>query len=409
MRFRNYDRERDREAVYRLWRGVGWLHEGKEEAMDSFIGCTRALVADVDGEAESLVASVAATICYQDEELPLSAVTSVTTSRRLRRRGLAKRLTAQLVAADTADGAIVSALGMFEQGFYNQLGFGTGSYENWITFDPAQLKLDIPDRLPRRITPDDWAMVHAARLARLRVHGSCNLNPPEITRSNLLVAKNGFGFGYCDGPDGEITHCFWCWTIELQHGPYNVSFMAYQTWDQFLELLGVVKSLGDQVWLVRMREPPGIQFQDLLQQPFRRRGVSEKAKFETGMRAVAYWQMRICDLVGCLARTHLKGGEVRFNLELSDPIERFLDDEAPWRGVSGNYVVTLGPLSHGEVGTDATLPTLKASVGAFTRMWLGVRPATSLAVTDDLSGPQELLDELDWLLRLPQPKWDWDF
>ena len=69
------------------------------------------------------------------------------------------------------------------------------------------------------------------------------------------------------------------------------------------------------------------------------------------MRAVAYWQMRIRDLAGCLARTHLKGGEARFNLELSDPIERFLDDGAPWPGVSGNYVVTLGPSSHAAAGS----------------------------------------------------------
>ena len=72
-------------------------------------------------------------------------------------------------------------------------------------------------------------------------------------------------------------------------------------------------------------------------------------------------------------------------------------------------MVTLGPLSGAVVGVDGALPTLSASVGAFTRMWLGVRPATGLAVTDDLSGPQELLEELDGVLRLPDPKPDWDF
>ena len=48
-------------------------------------------------------------------------------------------------------------------------------------------------------------------------------------------------------------------------------------------------------------------------------------------------------------------------------------------------------------------------MGAFTRLWLDVRPATGLAVTDELAGPQELLEELDWLLRLPDPKPDWGF
>ena len=72
-------------------------------------------------------------------------------------------------------------------------------------------------------------------------------------------------------------------------------------------------------------------------------------------------------------------------------------------------MVTLGPASGAEPGLDPALPTLTASVGAFTRMWLGVRPASGLAVTDDLAGPPELLEALDWALRLPQPKPDWDF
>jgi hypothetical protein len=60
-------------------------------------------------------------------------------------------------------------------------------------------------------------------------------------------------------------------------------------------------------------------------------------------------------------------------------------------------------------GKDNNLPTLSASVGAFTRMWLGVRPPSGLAVTDQLSGPPELMAALDQLLRLPQPKPDCDF
>jgi len=69
----------------------------------------------------------------------------------------------------------------------------------------------------------------------------------------------------------------------------------------------------------------------------------------------------------------------------------------------------LGLSSVAEPGIDTTLPTLNASVGAFTRMWLGVRPATGLSWTDELSGPEELLEALDRLLCLPDPKPDWDF
>jgi hypothetical protein len=130
---------------------------------------------------------------------------------------------------------------------------------------------------------------------------------------------------------------------------------------------------------------------------------------DSQIHALANWQMRICDLPGCLAQTCLPGDGIDFNLVLSDPIARFLPDDAPWRGVAGDYVVTLGPSSRADPGTDSSLPTLAASVGAFTRLWFGVRPATGLAVTDELSGPPELLDALDRALRLPDPQLDWDF
>ena len=86
-----------------------------------------------------------------------------------------------------------------------------------------------------------------------------------------------------------------------------------------------------------------------------------------------------------------------------------LDESVSWRGVAGDYVVELGPQSSAVLGTDDRLPTLDATVGAFTRLWLGVRPATGLAATDDLNGPVALLDQLESVLRLPAPRSDWDF
>jgi len=410
MRFRDYDPGRDREAVHRIWREIGWIEKKKEqEAMDLFLESSRAMVAEVNSEAESLVATATGSIRYLKEDLTLSALAGVTTGRIARKRGLASQLAAMAIARDAAQGALVSALGMFEQGYYNQLGFGTGGYEHWCSFDPAQLEVELSPRIPRRITPDDWEGVHSSRLSRNRGHGSCNLEAARLTQSEMLWSKNGFGLGYCDGAHGELTHHFWYRTEDVECGPYSISWMAYQNRDQFLELLALLKSLGDQVRLVRVREPQGIQLQDLLKKPFKMRQVSEKSKYESRMRASAYWQVRICDLNGCLERTHLARERVRFNLILIDPIEGFLEKDAPWRGVAGNYVVTLGPFSEAEPGTDATLPTLNASVGAFTRMWLGVRPATGLSWTDELSAPEELLEALDQVLQLPDPKLDWDF
>ncbi len=157
-----------------------------------------------------------------------------------------------------------------------------------------------------------------------------------------------------------------------------------------------------------MREPPGIQLQNLLDRPFRRHALSERSRYENRALAHAFWQVRVCDLAKCLEQTRLRHGEARFNLRLTDPIDGLLEEGAAWRGVAGEYVVSLGASSGAKRGSDPSLPTLRASVNAFSRLWLGARPATSLAVTDNLSGPPELLEELNWTLRLPEPRPDWD-
>jgi len=409
MKYRDYDPQQDRHAVLRIWREAGWLKEQLEESVDLAAQAGRVMVAEVDGEAECTVATTPGTVRYLDADLPFSAVAAVTTSHVARKQGLGKCLTALAVAADAAAGALIAGLGMFEQGYYNQIGFGTGSYDHRIAFDPLRLNVRVKPRSPRRIRSDDWVTAHAARLVRWRGHGSCNLSAPEMTRLEMLEGANNFGLGYADGPDGALSHYFWCHPQDLEHGPYYMKWIVFQTTEQFWELMALIRSLGDQVRLVWMIEPPGIQMQDLLQQPFRARHMTRNSRFEAGCWAVAPWQMRICDLPGVLAQTHLPGDPVHFNLSLSDPIEDYLDEGAPWRGVGGDYRVELGPSSGAERGRAPALPTLSATVGAFTRMWLGVRPAGGLAMTDALAGPAELLARLDRLLRLPDPKPDWEY
>lgn len=409
MDYRRYDPAKDREHVQRIWLETGWLEKGKEDSMDADLAYGTPIVADINGEPECLVISVAGDIRYQHETLPLCAVTAVTTSRIARKQGLARRLTAQAVANGAEAGALVAGLGMFEQGYYNQIGFATGAYERSVSLDPALLTVQRKVRMPRRLTKKDYEMVHAARLARRQGHGACNL-PLLYTKTQMEWGDDNFGLGYCDGPRGELTHFLWLRVKSgaMASGPYSVEFMAFQTGEQFLDLMALLKSLGDQVRQIRMLEPPGIQMQDLISQPFKQQEMTRNATYATGIRAEAWWQRRICDLPGCLAKTHLRDS-VRFNLTLSDPIAGLLAENAPWRGVGGDYVVTLGPASGAERGRDATLPTLSASVGAFTRLWLGVRPASGLAITDELSGPDELIRQLDTVLLLPTPEPDWDF
>lgn len=408
MKYRRYNPKRDRAAVQRIWHEVGWIQPDNLAPMDMLVGSGDAIVADVNGAAECIVVSPRADMKYLNELLDFSGIACVSTSFVARRQHLALRLTAARVALDAQRGAAVSGLGMFDQGFYNKLGYGTGGYEHLARFAPSTLKVDVTPRVPTRLDKRHWKQIHTSRLNRLRWHGSCNLHAAALTRADMSWMKTCFGLGYFDRRR-QLTHHLWMNGLGKENGTINVWWMSYQDHAQFLELMALVKSFGDQVPLVTMAAPPNIQMQDLLERPFYHRRITEQSKFQNIMRASAYWQVRICDLTACLAKTHLPGKPVRFNLTLHDPIEEYLDEKLKWRGLSGEYVVTLGPRSSTRPGSAKGLPRMQASVGAFSRMWLGIAPASSLAITDDLAAPATLIAKLDALVRLPKPSLNWDF
>lgn len=405
IEFRPYDPDRDREAAHRIWSEVGWLEPGHEQQTAAYIECGSAHVVAIDGQAECLVTTAPAELHHLSDDVRAAAVTGVTTSHVARKQGFAARLLAQSLAREAESGAQIAVLGMFEQGFYNRLGFGTGSYEHVYSFDPAHLRTRTSARVPRRLDATYGAAVHRARLRRLRTHGGLNVLPEAVTTSDTL-GRNGFALGYTDGPDGDVSHLVWCRTKDAEHGPYDVT-VIFATWEQFHELMALLHNLGDQIHLVSLVEPALIQFQDLLDQPFKHRRITRRSRFEAGCRTCAYWQARILDLEACLAHTHLDAEPVRFNLQLADPIEAFLEAKG-WQGVGGDYVVSLGRECWAERGSEPGLPSMTASVGAFTRMWLGVRCASALAVTDNLDAQSDLLARLDRAFALPTPVLGWD-
>jgi predicted acetyltransferase len=414
MNMRPYNPKKDKEAVLRVLREIAWLPSEEADvvaAREAFLKAARSYVSDIDGTAECLVTTMPGTIRYQGEDLSQCCVTGVSTSRVARKQGLAAQLTAHAVAEDAADGAEVSGLGCFEQGYYDQFGFGTGVYELIIKFDPADLRVTQKPRVPIRITKKDWRDVHAARLRSLRCHGSAQVLSPEFTRLRMTdsTAKmNAYGLGYRDGK-GRITHHLWIAGNEGPSGPWRVWWFSFETYDEFIELLALVKGLGDEVRTIIVPQPPHVQLQDLVSHPFRSQIAREDSKHSTGVTANAFWQLRINDLAACLAKTHLRTDTMSFNLKLTDPITAFLAREARWKGAGGDYVVTIGQESSATRGTRRSLPTLVATVNAFTRMWLGVQPATTLAVTDKLSGDARLLASLDEAFLLPKPHLNWFF
>ncbi len=410
MTMRRYDHDRDRAHVQRLWREAGWYEGSQPEILEEALPRTTGHVALLRAEAECYVGTMDSVMRHLETDLPTSCITAVITSRVARRQHFGLRLTAKAMAEDVKNGAILATLGVFDQGYYDKLGFGNGGPIRLSTFDAAQLRVEPPSRAPIRLSKDDWVEMHALRLKRLRRHGGCNVLNPIITRGVLHFSEHAFGLGFRDESTGELTHCFWCKPNDVRHGPYYIWWMAYQNYEQFTELLGVMKTLGDQVYGVRMADPPGIPMQTLLDQPFRHQNLTDSGSFAPKLFAWMGWQVRICSLEACLAATHLPCAEtLRFNLELHDPVERYLDETEPWGGIGGEYLVTLGQESSAARGRDPKLPTLRTTVNAFTKLWFGAQAAGTLAVTDEIAGPAELIAALDRNTMLPLPHPDWDF
>lgn len=394
------------DAVHRQWLEVGWVDRGNDghtENMKTWVSTGTGSVAIVDGEAEAFGHWTPGSMWYVDRPVSLCAVTAITTSRVARRQGLATGLTTRALLQGKEAGLTIAGLGIFDQGFYERLGFGTGSYEHRFSFDPASLRVDPPSGRPVRLSIDDYEELHELMVRRHKAHGAVTLDPPLLMKGELGWIENPFGLGMRND-EGRLTH-FVYGSTKGESGPYTVPWVAYETPDQFRELLGTVKDLSDQVASVVMWEPGGIQLQDFIDRPFRQRTRTIRSDHETSHRAAAFWQLRILDLGEALASRSWSGPEVRFNLSLRDPIASIEPEVA----IDGDYVVTVAAESGVETGTATDAPTLEASANALTRMWAGVQPATTLAASDELSGPPDLLRRLDEAFALPEPRHGWFF
>ena len=398
--------------VQRIWREIGWLQDDTPpEALRLFCDHCQGWIAELHGQPECYVATARGRLQHRDKPLSLCSIPAVTTGLVARKQGLASRLTAHALAQSYHRKPFALAgLGIFEQGFYDRLGFGTGTSERLYHITPAQLEVPPLQATPLRLDADDWQRVHQNRLSRRTRHGAASITPPHLTHAEILFHPGSFGLGFTDDA-GRLTHHLWLHGDDNKQGPgpYFLTWMAYQSYDQCLQLFSLLRSLSDQIQRLRLLEPPALQLQDLLNQPIAHHLLTEQSTFPLGARSLSFWQLRICDLPRTLDGLRFPShSPLSFNLDLQDPIAHHLPDDAPWTGVAGPYHLTLGATSSATDGHRPHHPTLQCGVGALTRLLFGVAPATTLAITDDLQGPTDLLQALDRHLQLPPPHTDWD-
>lgn len=395
-------------AIRRLWTEAGWIEhdERSRKGLDAYVGASHTHVTEIRGQAEGACMVQDGTLLHDDTELPLVGLGSVNVSRIARRRGLGAALSAAAIGERASAGSAVAVLGIFDQGFYDRLGFGSGPYTHEWTFDPADLRVDVPDEPPIRLGLDDAERMHRNRLARFRVHGAASLVHPGCSRSEAYWTPQGFGLGY-ESKSGELTHHLWI-AGTGEHGPYRVHWMAWRTPSELRDLLGLLRSLGDQVHAITLCDPPGTQLQDLIDRPMHGYRTRKGGDYWQRPFSLAWWQVRILDLPRCMTALRCPGPPLRFGLELTDPVSAWLPDACSWRGLEGGWTVELGEASSASPGLARGLPILRTSIGQFSRLWLGALSARALATSERFEAPESLIAALDRRVRLPTPNIDWE-
>ncbi len=419
---RRFDPGRDDEAVSRILMEVGWKRPGeKDERVDArrrFHEASAGFVAEAHGEPECYVSTMSGSYQYRDQALPFAGVTGVVTSRVARKQGLASRTTARALAYQAKEGAVVAGLGIFDQGFYNKLGFGTAAYDHYAMVDPASLTVPCCRRRPVRLGAQNLDEMHAARLRRRLCHGSVSLYNETNTLMGVTAPETSFGLGFRNDETGELTHCLWVSTDSPGEGPYRVMWTSFATIGQYLELLGLLRNFGDQVYTVWLPEPSGIQLQDFLDRPFRRREQSRRGEHETSVTASAVFQYRITDVPAAMAASvrslRRRGTELpSFTMRVTDPVTRYLPKGTEWSGCAGVYRVgpegaeTLSREPGGSTTADRTEVDLETGIGDLTRAWLGVLPTSTLRDTSDVTVGDGLAAALDEAFAGPSPHTDW--
>ena len=400
---------KDKTDCLRILKEVGWL-EGKDkddDLFDAYVSESNAFVAELNGAAEVFSITRGGDCKYQNHDLPFSAVTGVITSRVARQQGLASKVTSLAISESAKNGAALSLLGMFDQGYYEKFGFGSTIYTRHSTIDPSALNVPRLTRAPKRLSACDAEAIHACRNKRRRYHGGCNLHGVGETSATLMWSEGGFGLGF-ENEDGELTHCMWI-EAKGEHGPYSVLFSAWKTHTQFIELLSVLKSLSDQVYGVRIADPPHMQLQDFLLRPIATSRIRKGGEFDSKTISQVWMQARILDLPRCISSMNCCGEPISFNLTLTDPIEKYLPKNSAWKGVSGDWVMTIGPESSAVPGNDSSLPSATATVNDLSRIWLGAASVETVSVTGNFRADSALIRRIDSQVQLPTPCVDWDF
>jgi len=401
----------DIEGMLPLWRDAGWDQDGENaegEARRHLTDATSYVAVDSAGICSAAVAMEGTFQCL-DTALPLSAVTAVLTASYARKKGHAARLLARLLAAERERGAVVAALGVFDQGYYNRTGFGNAARDNVIVINPAALRtpaaardaLNDPDVRIVPLSLRDSDALYAADLRRYKHHGSCTITKAGYIAGALeRIGKKMLGLGIMY--KGALVAHFVAQRVS--EDKLDILWLIADTLPHYIQLFELIHRLSDQLEQVKMIVPPDIEIYDLIHRPLQSGVIFHGHSFDD----LYFWQLRILDLPRAIASISLpRAHPVRFALTIHDPIARYLATE--WQGLAGEYTVTLGEHSECRIGAEHALPRLEATINAFSRFWVGAASLRALSISDHFRADARLIDELTRAYVPPPPIRDCDF
>ena len=97
---RTVDKKKDIKSIQRIWHEVGWISPNEFKYLEDWIKNSDGLVAEINGQPECYVTSIQGDFKYQENLLPFSCISGVTTSLIARKQKLAGNTTALKIAED---------------------------------------------------------------------------------------------------------------------------------------------------------------------------------------------------------------------------------------------------------------------------------------------------------------------
>ncbi len=404
-----YSKNKHFKDCVKIWQDIGWLKSNQEKLAEISFSADDALVCEQNDTALAFGLANYGSYYHNNHKakLPFCAISAITVALHGRKHGFAGILTAELLARAAEKGKTFAGLGMFEQGFYDRFGFSNYPYTNTVKFRPSDLLVKGNfNSVPVRLTPEEYTRIHANRIHRYHPHGSIDL-PERSSQEQLAINKQTFIMGF-QNLKGELTHHYAVRSIPGEHGPMRIIWAAFKNDSQFKDILLSLKTFSDQVDIIFMPEPVGIQFQSLLKKPIAEsRRSNQNNSIRTGVNTIAWLQGRILNLHSCI-NTMKCNSKINFNLKLTDPIEKYLDSSFTWRGCAGEYTINLSEQSSVQDGFTNNLPLMECSINTFSKLWSGSSKASKLPYTDSINAPEQLLADLDEVINLPLPSYDWE-